>query len=104
MERIFQKRNPNSLTTLFLAAGNLEKDVTTNSKESSSPVVKVMEERVKKLEYELEMKENMEEKRIRSVEQKYNKLKVSRIIINVFISNLRKCNYRASTKEIVLKI
>lgn len=71
MERIFQKRNPNSLTTLFLAAGNLEKDM----KDSPNLVVKVLEEKVKKLESELELKENMEDKSIRSVEQKYNKLK-----------------------------
>lgn len=74
MERIFQKRNPNSLTTLFLAARNLEQDEDTTSKESP-PVIKVLEEKVKKLESEMEMKENLEEKRIRSVEQKYNKLK-----------------------------
>lgn len=96
MERIFQKRNPNSLTTLFLAAHNLEKDENTMSKESP-PVMKVLEEKVKKLESELETKENLEEKRIRSVEQKYNKLKVSkqRIIINIggFMLNLSKHQY-----------
>lgn len=96
MERIFQKRNPNSLTTLFLAARNLEQDEDTTSKESP-PVIKVLEEKVKKLESEMEMKENLEEKRIRSVEQKYNKLKVSRqrIIINIggFMLNLSKHQY-----------
>lgn len=49
--------------------------------QEKSPLVTVLEGRVRKLEQELESKEKEEDKMLRAVEQKYNNIKVTCVSI-----------------------
>ncbi|XP_069138215.1 centrosomal protein of 162 kDa-like isoform X2 [Argopecten irradians] len=72
MESIIRRRHPNSLPAMIMTAAVApeEKPV------SKTPTMSVLENRVKKLELELEGKDIESEKMLRSVEQKYLNIKV----------------------------
>ena len=72
MEGIIRKRHPNSLPVLMWAASNTPDQTQTSSSLSSQ----FLENRIKKLEKELEEKDEEGKKGIRVLEQKYNAMKV----------------------------
>ena len=79
MEEIIKRRYPNSLPALIYAAASAPghaQVVTDGSPRKPSPTYAFLENRVKKLETELENKDEEVSKRIRCVEQKYNSLKM----------------------------
>ena len=79
MEEIIKRRYPNSLPALIYAAASAPghaQPVTTESPRKQSPTYAFLENRVKKLETELENKDEEASKRIRCVEQKYNALRM----------------------------
>ena len=79
MEEIIKRRYPNSLPALIYAAASAPgqaQPVTTESPRKHSPTYAFLENRVKKLEAELEDKDEEASKRIRCVEQKYNALRL----------------------------
>ena len=79
MEEIIKRRYPNSLPALIYAAASAPghaQAVTTESPRKQSPTYAFLENRVKKLEAELEDKDEDASKRIRCVEQKYNALRM----------------------------
>jgi len=79
MEEIIRRRYPNSLPALIYAAASAPghaQVVTADSPRKHSPTYAFLENRVKKLEVELENKDEEASKRIRCVEQKYNSLKM----------------------------
>ena len=79
MEEIIKRRYPNSLPALIYAAASAPghaQAVTTESPRKQSPTYAFLENRVKKLEAELEDKDEDASKRIRCVEQKYNVLRM----------------------------
>lgn len=79
MEEIIKRRYPNSLPALIYAAASAPgqaQPVTTESPRKQSPTYAFLENRVKKLETELENKDDEASKRIRCVEQKYNALRM----------------------------
>lgn len=79
MEEIIKRRYPNSLPALIYAAASAPghaQVVTDGSPRKPSPTYAFLENRVKKLETELENKDEEASKRIRCVEQKYNSLKM----------------------------
>ncbi|XP_015759116.1 PREDICTED: centrosomal protein of 162 kDa-like [Acropora digitifera] len=79
MEEIIKRRYPNSLPALIYAAASAPghaQVVTADSPRKHSPTYAFLENRVKKLEVELENKDEEASKRIRCVEQKYNSLKM----------------------------
>lgn len=79
MEEIIKRRYPNSLPALIYAAASAPgqaQPLTTESPRKHSPTYAFLENRVKKLEAELEDKDEEASKRIRCVEQKYNALRL----------------------------
>lgn len=70
MEAIMKRRHPNSLPSLMMTAAVIP------GEQEKSPLVTVLEGRVRKLEQELESKEKEEDKMLRAVEQKYNNIKL----------------------------
>ncbi|XP_033740453.1 centrosomal protein of 162 kDa-like isoform X2 [Pecten maximus] len=72
MEGIIRRRHPNSLPALIMTAAVAPDDQPV----SKTPTMSVLENRVKKLELELEGKDIESEKMLRSVEQKYLNIKV----------------------------
>lgn len=79
MEEIIKRRYPNSLPALIYAAASAPghaQAVTNESPGKQSPTYVFLENRVKKLENELENKDEEAGKRIRCVEQKYNALRI----------------------------
>ena len=79
MEEIIKRRYPNSLPALIYAAASAPghaQVVTADSPRKHSHTYAFLENRVKKLEVELENKDEEASKRIRCVEQKYNSLKM----------------------------
>lgn len=79
MEEIIKRRYPNSLPALIYAAASAPgqaQPLTTESPRKHSPTYAFLENRVKKLEAELEDKDEEASKRIRCVEQKYNSLRL----------------------------
>lgn len=79
MEEIIKRRYPNSLPALIYAAASAPgqaQAVTTESPRKQSPTYAFLENRVKKLETELEDKDDEASKRIRCIEQKYNSLRL----------------------------
>lgn len=74
MEAILKRRNPNSLPSLMIAAAAApDSNSATNNRTAYS---EVLEGRVKKLEKELEGKDEETDKLLRGVEQKYHSVKV----------------------------
>lgn len=76
MEQIIRRRHPNSLPALIMTAAIAADDKTSLER---TPTMIVLENQLKKLEAELETKDDESEKMLRSVEQKYNTLKVRTI-------------------------
>lgn len=78
MEQIIRRRHPNSLPAMIMTAALASDD--TSSLERT-PTVIVLEGQVKKLEAELETKDQEAEIMLRSVEQKYHTLKVFIVLL-----------------------
>lgn len=70
MEGILKRRHPNSLPALILAASAATDTVDRNT-------VEFMEKRIKKLEADLEGKDEEAKKSLRTMEQQFQKMKVS---------------------------
>ena len=75
MEQILKRRNPNSLPSLMIAAAAAP-DVNPAAGNTRSAYSEVLEQRVAKLEKELEVKDGETDKLLRGVEQKYHSVKV----------------------------
>ena len=79
MEEIIKRRYPNSLPALIYAAASAPGQaqvVTEDSSKKQSPSYLFLENKVKKLEKELEERDEEDDKRIRTVEQKYNSMRL----------------------------
>lgn len=72
MEGILKRRYPNSLPALILAASAAGDTVDRNT-------VEFMEKRIKKLEADLEGKDEEAKRSLRTMEQEFQKMKVSAI-------------------------
>nr|XP_022288721.1 centrosomal protein of 162 kDa-like isoform X3 [Crassostrea virginica] len=70
MEQILRRRHPNSLPSLMMTAAVIPEE------QEKSPLVTVLEGRVRKLEQEIEERDREEDKMLRAVEQKYNNIKI----------------------------
>jgi len=79
MEAILKRRNPNSIPSLMIAAAAAGETSTTDKRTAYTDV---LESRVKKLEKELELKDDDTDHRLRGVEQRYNSVKVSNIVLH----------------------
>ncbi|EDO46717.1 predicted protein, partial [Nematostella vectensis] len=79
MEEIIKRRYPNSLPALIFAAasapGSAQPSMPETSPVKQSPSYVFLENRVKKLEKELEENDDEANKRIRAIEQKYNAMR-----------------------------
>ncbi|NXE32460.1 CE162 protein, partial [Ptilorrhoa leucosticta] len=73
MEGILKRRYPNSLPALIYAAAAAEK---TNDPSAKTNTVEFLERRVKKLETELEGKDDEAKKSLRAMEQQFQKIKI----------------------------
>ncbi|NXJ67002.1 CE162 protein, partial [Rostratula benghalensis] len=73
MEGILKRRYPNSLPALIYAAAAAEK---TNELSAKSHTVDFLEKRIKKLETELEGKDDEAKKSLRAMEQQFQKIKM----------------------------
>ncbi|PKU30033.1 hypothetical protein llap_19663 [Limosa lapponica baueri] len=73
MEGILKRRYPNSLPALIYAAAAAEK---TNDLSAKTDTVDFLEKRVKKLETELEGKDDEAKKSLRAMEQQFQKIKM----------------------------
>lgn len=74
MEGILKRRYPNSLPALiYAAAAAAEK---TNDLSAKTNTVEFLERRIKKLETELEGKDDEAKKSLRAMEQQFQKIKV----------------------------
>lgn len=69
MENIMKKRHPNSLPVLMWAASN---GITADEHGSKPPSVEYLEGRIRKLETQLEDKDDASRRSFRALEQKYN--------------------------------
>ncbi len=74
MENILRKRNPNSLPVLMWAASAAPEPAGIRA-----PSTEHLENRIKKLEAELEEKDEEGKRSLRVMEQKYNSMKVGQI-------------------------
>lgn len=72
MEGVIRRRHPNSLPALIMTAAVAPDEQSKNK----TPTMIVLENRVKKLEAELENKDTDSEKMLRAMEQKYHNVKV----------------------------
>jgi protein QN1 len=82
MEQIVRRRHPNSLPVLMLAAATLP-DPSQTSTGPQSRTVDVLEKRIKKLEGELEKKDEESGILLRGMEQKYNAVKVNKTFLSL---------------------
>ncbi|NXQ22857.1 CE162 protein, partial [Peucedramus taeniatus] len=73
MEGILKRRYPNSLPALIFAAAAAEK---TNDLSAKTNTVEFLEKRIKKLETELEGKDDEAKKSLRAMEQQFQKIKI----------------------------
>ncbi|XP_062344635.1 centrosomal protein of 162 kDa [Cinclus cinclus] len=73
MEGILKRRYPNSLPALIYAAAAAEK---TNDFSAKTNTVEFLERRIKKLETELEGKDDEAKKSLRAMEQQFQKIKI----------------------------
>ncbi|XP_010177829.1 PREDICTED: centrosomal protein of 162 kDa [Mesitornis unicolor] len=73
MEGIIRRRYPNSLPALIYAAAAAEK---TNDLSAKTNTVDFLERRIKKLEMELEGKDDEAKKSLRAMEQQFQKIKI----------------------------
>ncbi|NXH28263.1 CE162 protein, partial [Myiagra hebetior] len=73
MEGILKRRYPNSLPALIYAAAAAEK---TNDLSAKTSTVEFLERRIKKLETELEGKDDEAKKSLRAMEQQFQKIKM----------------------------
>ncbi|XP_032909829.1 centrosomal protein of 162 kDa isoform X2 [Catharus ustulatus] len=73
MEGILKRRYPNSLPALIYAAAAAEK---TNDLSAKTSTVEFLERRIKKLETELEGKDDEAKKSLRTMEQQFHKIKI----------------------------
>ncbi|NXH85798.1 CE162 protein, partial [Edolisoma coerulescens] len=73
MEGILKRRYPNSLPALIYAAAAAEK---TNDPSAKTNTVEFLERRIKKLETELEGKDDEAKKSLRAMEQQFQKIKI----------------------------
>ncbi|NXK87569.1 CE162 protein, partial [Formicarius rufipectus] len=73
MEGILKRRYPNSLPALIFAAAAAEK---TNDLSAKANTVEFLERRIKKLETELEGKDDEAKKSLRAMEQQFQKIKI----------------------------
>ncbi|NWZ99688.1 CE162 protein, partial [Nesospiza acunhae] len=73
MEGILKRRYPNSLPALIFAAAAAEK---TNDLSAKTNTVEFLERRIKKLETELEGKDDEAKKSLRAMEQQFQKIKI----------------------------
>ncbi|NWV80314.1 CE162 protein, partial [Dasyornis broadbenti] len=73
MEGILKRRYPNSLPALIYAAAAAEK---TNDLSAKTNTVEFLERRIKKLETELEGKDDEAKKSLRAMEQQFQKMKI----------------------------
>ncbi|KFP99884.1 hypothetical protein N329_04449, partial [Haliaeetus albicilla] len=73
MEGILKRRYPNSLPALIYAAAAAEK---TNDLSAKTKTVDFLERRIKKLETELEGKDDEAKKSLRAMEQQFQKIKI----------------------------
>ena len=98
MDEIIRRRYPNSLPALIYAAASVPgqaQTVATESPKKPSPTYAFLENRVKKLETELENKDEEASKRIRSIEQRYNALRLEyEDRVNDLEQELHKSNQR----------
>ena len=79
MEEIIKRRYPNSLPALIYAAASAPGQaqvITDDSPKKQSPSFVFLENKIKKLEKELEERDEEDNKRIRTVEQKYNSMRM----------------------------
>lgn len=76
MEQVIRRRHPNSLPAMMMVAASIP-DSTVDGIHSKSRTVQILESRVKKLEKELESKDELSQQDLRAVEQKYNHIKVT---------------------------
>lgn len=79
MEEIIKRRYPNSLPALILAASSAPGVAQPNTDESprkQSPSYAYLENQVKKLQSQLEERDDESSRRIRAIEQKYNAMKL----------------------------
>ncbi|RUS78282.1 hypothetical protein EGW08_013946 [Elysia chlorotica] len=81
MEQVLRRRHPNSLPAMMLVAAQAPDSVLTDGATSgpaSGPgrTVTVLENRVRKLEAELESKDEVAQRDLRAMEQKYNHVKL----------------------------
>lgn len=74
MEQIIRRRHPNSLPALMMLAAS--SDDSAPSGDGRSRSVEVLEKRIKKLEGQLEKKDEETSTLLRAMEQKYNAVKV----------------------------
>jgi len=71
MENIIRKRHPNSLPALIWAAASVPEDAVTKPQS-----VEYLEGRIRKLESDIELKDDEAKRSMRALEQKYNSMKV----------------------------
>ncbi|CAL1547671.1 unnamed protein product [Lymnaea stagnalis] len=75
MEQVIRRRHPNSLPAMMLVAANAP-DVATDVGQTKGRSIQVLENRVRKLELELESKDESAQQDLRAMEQKYNQVKL----------------------------
>ena len=85
MEQVIRRRHPNSLPAMMMVAAQAPDSVLTDGLTTGGGIgvgrtVNVLENRVKKLEAELEGKDESAQQDLRAMEQKYNHVKVRLII------------------------
>ncbi|NXQ87940.1 CE162 protein, partial [Nyctibius grandis] len=107
MEGILKRRYPNSLPALIYAAAAAEK---TNDLSAKTNTVDFLERRIKKLETELEGKDDEAKKSLRTMEQQFQKIKIQyeqrlveleRLLAYKFMSESPKLNGdKASSTEL----
>ena len=73
MENIIRKRHPNSLPALIWAAASVPDDGAAGKPQS----VDFLEGRIRKLESDVELKDDEAKRSMRALEQKYTSMKVS---------------------------
>ncbi|XP_059142969.1 centrosomal protein of 162 kDa-like [Physella acuta] len=74
MEQVIRRRHPNSLPAMMMVAANVP-DSALDQPQVKGRSVEVLENRVRKLERELETKDEMAQQDLRAMEQKYNQVK-----------------------------
>ena len=74
MEGVLRKRHPNSLPVLMWAASNAQSPQKPSTQPQAS--ISFLEERIKKLEMELETKDEEGKRTVRALQQKHTTVKV----------------------------